>query len=87
MKEDGELWQYSRLRQIMYLNNIVEQDHRYAKRLIKPGFGFGICWTARRTLTDYDVMAMGWRGQIRRIGGHDMRARAAFVANLFDVAA
>jgi transposase-like protein len=26
MKKDGELWRRSRLRQVKYLNNIVEQD-------------------------------------------------------------
>ena len=28
MKRDGELWRRSRLRQVKYLNNIIEQDHR-----------------------------------------------------------
>ena len=37
MKKDGELWRRSRLRQVKYLNNIVEQDHRRIKRLIRPG--------------------------------------------------
>ena len=31
----------SRLRQCKYLNNIVEQDHRRIKRLVRPGLGFG----------------------------------------------
>jgi transposase-like protein len=30
MKRDRELWRFSRLRQVKYLNNIVEQDHRGA---------------------------------------------------------
>ena len=30
-----------KLKQIKYLNNIVEQDHRSIKRLVKPGMGFG----------------------------------------------
>jgi DDE domain len=50
MKTDGELWRCSRLRQVNYLNNIVEQDRRRIKRLIRPGLGFGGFWTARRTL-------------------------------------
>jgi transposase, IS6 family len=33
MKDGGELWRFSRLRQVKYLNNIVEQDHRRVKRL------------------------------------------------------
>ena len=41
MKQDGELWRRSRLRQVKYLNNIVEQDHRRIKRLVRPGLGFG----------------------------------------------
>jgi transposase, IS6 family len=28
------------LRQVKYLNNIVEQDHRFIKRRVKPGLGF-----------------------------------------------
>jgi transposase, IS6 family len=87
MKEDGELWRRSRLRQVKYLNNIVEQDHRRVKRLVRPGLGFGSFWTARRTLAGYEVMAMVRKGQVRRIGGRDMRAQASFVAELFDVAA
>jgi transposase-like protein len=50
MKADGELWRRSRLRQVKYLNNIVEQDHRRVKRLVRPGLGFGGFHTARRTL-------------------------------------
>ena len=72
MKEDGELWRHSRLRQVKYLNNIVEQDHRRIKRLIRLGLGFGSVWTARRTLAGYEVMAMMRKGQVRRIGGRDM---------------
>jgi IS6 family transposase len=87
MKRDGELWRRSRLRQVRYLNNIVEQDHRRVKRLVRPGLGFGSFWTARRTLAGYEVMAMVRKGQVRRIGGRDMRAQATFVAELFDVAA
>ena len=57
------------------------------KRLVRPGLGFGSFWTARRTLAGYEVMAMVRKGQVRRIGGRDMRAQATFVAELFDVAA
>ena len=87
LKEDGELWRRSRLRQVKYLNNIVEQDHRRIKRLIRPGLGFGSFWTARRTLAGYEVTAMVRKGQVRRIGGRDIGAQATFVTELFDVAA
>jgi transposase-like protein len=87
MKKDGELWRRSRLRQVKYLNNIVEQDHRRVKRLTGPGLGFGGFWTARRTLAGYEVMAMIRKGQVRNIGGNDIRAQAEFIAGLFQAAA
>ncbi|SDE46580.1 DDE domain-containing protein [Belnapia rosea] len=58
IKEDGELWRRSRLRQCKFLNNIVEQDHRGEKRLVRPGQGFGSFHTARRTLAGYEAMVM-----------------------------
>jgi IS6 family transposase len=87
MKEDGELWRCSRLRQVKYLNNIVEQDHRRIKRLVRPGLGFGGFWTARRTLVGFEAMAMIRKGQVRNLGGDDIRAQAKFIAGLFEAAA
>jgi IS6 family transposase len=68
MKKGGERWRCSRLREIKYLNNIVEQDHRNVKRLTNPGLGFGNFWTARRTLAGYGAMTMIRKGQVRNIG-------------------
>jgi IS6 family transposase len=87
MKRTGDLWRFARLRQCKYLNNIVEQDHRRIKRLVRPGLGFGSLPTARRTLAGYEAMAMIRKGQVHGIGGHDMPAQAALVADLFQVAA
>jgi IS6 family transposase len=77
----------SRLRQVKYLNNIVEQDHRRIKRLTGPGLGFGGFWSARRKLAGFEAMAMIRKGQVKNVGGNDMKARATFVANLFQMAA
>jgi transposase-like protein len=87
MKQGGGLWCRSRLRQVKYLNNIVEQDHRRIKRLTRPGLGFGGFWTARRTIAGIEVMAMIRKGQIRSISGNDIRAQAAFITELFEGAA
>jgi transposase-like protein len=87
MKRAGELWRFSRLRQCKYLNNIVEQDHRRIKRLVRPGLGFGSLRTARRTLAGYEVMAMIRKGQVHGIRGRDMPAQAAFIAGLFELPA
>ncbi|MFC7739222.1 DDE-type integrase/transposase/recombinase, partial [Roseomonas sp. GCM10028921] len=87
MRDDGELCRLSRLRRRKYLNNIVEQEHRRVKRLVRPGMGLGSFHTARRTLAGYEVMAMVRKGQLRTIDGRDMRAQATFFAGLFQVAA
>ncbi|WP_198383371.1 DDE-type integrase/transposase/recombinase [Roseomonas sp. KE2513] len=95
MKKAGEFWYFSRLRQRQrqrqrqrkYLNHIVQQEHRRVKRLVRPGLGFGSFRTARRSLAGDEAMATIRKGQIQQIGGHDMRAQAAFVADLFQIAA
>ena len=87
MKDDGELWHRSRLRQVKYLNNIVEQDHRRIRRLTRPGLGFGGFWTARRTLAGFEATAMIRKGQVRHIDGEDIKAQGEFVARLFRIAA
>jgi IS6 family transposase len=87
MKADAELWRFSRLRRVKFLNNIVEQDHRRVKRLTRPGLGFGSFWTARRTLAGFEAMAMIRKGQVQDIGGGDIRAQAAFITGLFQLAA
>jgi len=87
MKRAGELWRFSWLRQRKYLNNIVGQDHRRIKRLVQPGLGFTSLRTASVTLAGYEAMAMIRKGQAHNIGGRDMRAQTAFVADLFQVSA
>src|SRR3954464_6331833 len=62
MKQSAELWRFSQLRRVKFLNNIVEQDHRRVKRLTRPGLGFGGFWTARRTLAGFEAMAMIRKG-------------------------
>jgi len=40
LKAEGHLCEHCELRQVKYLNNLIEQDHRFIKRLTKPGMGF-----------------------------------------------
>lgn len=68
LKRTGELWRFSQLRQCKYLNNIVEQDHRRIKRLVRPGLGFGSLPTARQ-MAGYEAMAMIRKGQVQTISG------------------
>jgi transposase, IS6 family len=87
LKEEGVLSVASQLRRCKYLNNIVEQDHRFIKRRVNPRLGFFNFNTARRTIGVYEVMNMIRKGQIEGIGKGDIRGQVRFVARLFNVAA
>ena len=75
------------LRQVKYLNHLVEQDHRFIKRLVKPGMGFFAVETAGRTLQGYEVMNLICKGQVRGVDKGDITGQVAFIASLFGVAA
>ena len=57
------------LRQIKYLNNIVEQDHRAVKRRTRPMLGFKSFWSAAKTLAGIELMHMIRKGQMIVCGG------------------
>jgi IS6 family transposase len=75
------------LRQVKYLNYLIEQDHRFIKRLVKPGLGFFSVETVGRTLQGYEVMNMIRKEQIRGVSKGDSSGQVAFIASLFGVAA
>jgi transposase, IS6 family len=86
MKRDAELWRFAKLRQVKFLNNIVEQDHRRIKRLVRPGLGFKILMTATRTIAGYEAMAMIRKAQVESAPANDMGAQRDFIATLFGAA-
>ncbi len=87
LKADKELAKKVKLRQEKYLNNIVEQDHRSIKRLVKLGMGFGSFNTARRAIKGYEIMNMMRKGQIQGVAKGAVTDRVKFIAKLFRVAA
>ena len=56
------------VRQIKYLNNIVEQDHRSVKRITKPMMGFKSFRAARNVLAGIELMHMIRKGQMMNEG-------------------
>ena len=46
------------IRQVKYLNNIVEQDHRGIKRITRPMLGFKAFDAAQATLVGFELMHM-----------------------------
>jgi transposase, IS6 family len=77
----------SQLRQSKYLNNIVEQDHRFIKCRVNPGLGFFSFKAARRTIGGFETMNMIRKGQVEGFGKGDIRGQVKFVESLFKVAA
>ncbi|MEH1876832.1 MAG: DDE-type integrase/transposase/recombinase [Nostoc sp.] len=67
------------LRRVKYLNNYVEQDHRFIKGLVKPGMGFASFNTARPTLRGYEAMNMIRKGQVKGVEKTDIAAQVKFV--------
>jgi transposase-like protein len=57
------------IRQVKYLNNIVEQDHRAIKRITRPMLGFKSFRTARAILAGIELMHMIRKGQFMLKGG------------------
>jgi IS6 family transposase len=74
------------LRQSKYLNNLVEQDHRFVKRLAKLGMGFFSFETAWRTLQGYEAMNMLRKGQMDGVEKGDSMKQVTFISSLFGVA-
>jgi len=55
------------IRQIKYLNNIVEQDHRFVKKITKPMKGFKAKHSADATLTGIELHHMLRKGQHQQL--------------------
>lgn len=87
LKAERHIPEGCELRQVKYLNNLIEQDHRCIKRLTKPGMGFFSFETAWRTLQGFEMMNMIRKGQGQEVNKGDVRGQIALVAKLFGVAA
>ena len=60
---------YIEIRQCKYLNNIVEQDHRFIKKKVGPTLGFKSFRTAAATIAGIELMHMIRKGQMRKTNG------------------
>ena len=52
------------MRHSKYLNNLVEQDHRAVKRMVRPMLGFKSFWAACCTIAGVEVMHAIRKGQL-----------------------
>lgn len=76
-----------KLRRVKYLNNIIEQDHRFVKKRVRAAQCFKSFGTADRTLSGIEAINMLRKGQVKRLSGSDAQGQAKFVRSLFQTAA
>jgi transposase, IS6 family len=74
-------------RRVKYLNNVIEQDHRFVKKKVRASQCFKSFHTAERTLEGIESINMMRKGQVKRLDGRDAVGQAQFIASLFGVAA
>ena len=76
-----------KLRRVKYLNNVIEQDHRFVKKRVQASQCYKRFPTVERTLEGIEAMNMMRKGQVKRLAGGDAQGQAKFVASLFSIAA
>ena len=75
---------YIEIRQCKYLNNIVEQDHRFIEKKVGPTLGFKSFRTAVATIAGIELMHMIRKGQMRKTNGrHQTPAIATMLLILY----
>src|SRR5207244_3828578 len=87
LKRSGELGRNCRCRPVPYLNNLIEQDHRFIKKRIAASLWFRSVDGAVNTIEGYEVMHMIRKGQIRWLPKADTAGQVLFVNRVFGVEA
>lgn len=73
------------MRQVKYLNNIVEQDHRFIKKRVRSMLGFKTYETATSIVRGIEAMHMMKKGQVHQ-GVKSAQNRKEFIDKLFGIA-
>ncbi|MBT2255917.1 IS6 family transposase [Priestia megaterium] len=85
LKEEKQMPQGIQLRQVKYLNNIVEQDHRFIKKRVYPMLGFKSLRTAKRIIAGIEAMHMTKKGQTFQ-EEKSVQNQKEFIHRLFGIA-
>ncbi|MDQ3684492.1 MAG: IS6 family transposase [Acidobacteriota bacterium] len=67
-----------KLRRVKYLNNVIEQDHRFIRRRWRAMQCFRSFHTAERTIEGIESMHIMRKGQVKRLSGDDAVGQAKF---------
>ena len=86
LKQSGEIGKRCRCRPSPYMNNIVEQDHRFIKKRIAAGLWFRSTDGALNTIAGYEAMHIIRKGQIRWLAKGDVVGQVGFIHRIFGIA-
>ncbi len=75
------------LRRVKYLNNVIEQDHRFIRRRWRAMLCFRSFHTAERTIEGIEAAHRMRKGQVKKLDGRDSVGQTKFVESLCGVAA
>ena len=87
LKQSGELGRRCRCRPSPYLNNVLEQDHRFIKKRIAASLWFRSVGGALNTIAGYESMHMIRKGQIRWLEKGDVVCQIRFIHQIYGIAA
>jgi IS6 family transposase len=87
LKAEETIEKETELRQSKYLNNVVEQDHRNIKRIVKLMIGFKSFNSAESTLNGIEAMNMTRKGQVKGIEQGDVVSQVRFIESIFEIVA
>lgn len=86
LKEEKHIPEGIKIRQVRYLNNIVEQDHRFIKKRVRPMLGFRLFKTATSILSGVEAMHMIKKEQID-LRDQSVQNQKEFIHQLFGLTA
>lgn len=85
LKEEKHMPKGIQLREIRYLNNIVEQDHRFIKKRVRSMLGLKSFRTAPWIISGIEAIHMRKKGQVRQ-GVESAQNEVEFIHKLFGLA-
>ena len=85
LKREKKLERTTILRRDKYLNNLIEQDHRFIKKRIKSMLNFKSFLTAQRTLKGIFMMNIIRKGQVVGIEKNILE-QIEFIHSIFEIA-
>ena len=87
LKRSQQLSRNCRCRRSLYMNNVIEQDHRYVKKRVAASQWFRSVDGALKTIAGYEAMNIIRKGQIRWLPKGDVVGQMRFIERTFGIAA